>query len=201
MSTPVRESIKTSFLKLLEERPLRDISVKDIVQECGVNRNSFYYHFRDLPALLEETVTEQIDRVIAAQGPAVSLAECLETVAGLAAEHRQMILHISQSTHRDSFDLHLMRICRRVVEDYAAAAFGTVELSAEDREILVRFYQCECFGQVTEWLNHGMRYDIRAQFRRLCQLGEGMTELLLHRAAPPREPAGTAQGAGRYPVR
>lgn len=183
MPAPAREAIKASFLKLLEERPLRDITVRDIVQDCGVNRNSFYYHFKDIPALLQETVTEQIGRVIAAQGPALSLPDCLETVARLAAEHRQMILHISQSAHRDVLELHLMDVCRQMVQDYAAAAFGGVSLREEDREILIRFYQCECFGQVMEWLNHGMRYDIQAQFRRLCQLGEGMTELLLRRAA------------------
>ena len=32
------------------------------------------------------------------------------------------------------------------------------------------------------WLNDGMRYDIGKQFRRLCYLGEGMTERMLRRA-------------------
>ena len=32
------------------------------------------------------------------------------------------------------------------------------------------------------WLNDGMRYDLGKQFRRLCQLGEGMTERMLKRA-------------------
>ena len=37
-----REAIKAAALRLLEERPLREITVNDIVQECGVNRNTFY---------------------------------------------------------------------------------------------------------------------------------------------------------------
>ena len=45
-------AIKATFIKLLNERPLNRITVKDIVEECGVNRNSFYYHFEDIPALL-----------------------------------------------------------------------------------------------------------------------------------------------------
>ena len=54
MVPSAREAIQAAFLSLLEERPLRDITVKDIVQSCGVNRNSFYYHFKDIPALLQE---------------------------------------------------------------------------------------------------------------------------------------------------
>jgi len=51
-------AIKSTFIKLLNEKPLSQITVKDIVEECGVNRNSFYYHFQDIPALVEEIVTE-----------------------------------------------------------------------------------------------------------------------------------------------
>ena len=177
-----REAVKAAFLRLLEERPLREITVKDIVQSCGVNRNTFYYHFRDIPALLEELITDQADRIIAAQGPALSLADCLETAARFALERRQAVLHINQSAHRDLFELCLMDVCRRVVEDYAAAAIGSVPIPPEDRAVIIRFYQCECFGQVMAWLNDGMRYDIGKQFRRLCYLGEGMTERMLRRA-------------------
>ena len=177
-----REAIKAAALRLLEERPLREITVKDIVQECGVNRNTFYYHFRDIPALLEELITDQADRIIAAQGPALSLADCLETAARFALDHRQAVLHINQSTHRDLFELCLMDVCRRVVEDFAAAAAGSLPVPLEDREIIIRFYQCECFGQIMAWLNDGMRYDLGKKFRRLCYLGEGMTERMLKRA-------------------
>ncbi len=181
-ASPAREAIKAAFLRLLEERPLREITVKDVVQECGVNRNTFYYHFRDIPALLEELITDQADRIIAAQGPALSLADCLETASRFALEHRQAVLHINQSAHRDLFELCLMDVCRRVVEDYAAEAFGSVPIPAEDRAVIVRFYQCECFGQIMAWLSDGMRYDVGKQFRRLCYLAEGLTERMLRRA-------------------
>lgn len=180
MTAPAREALMASFLRLLEERPLREITVKDIVQGCGVNRNTFYYHFKDIPALLEELITDRVDRIIAAQP--LSLADCLETAARFALEHRQAVLHINQSAHRDLFELCLMDVCRRMVEDYAAAAIGSVPISREDRAVIVRFYQCECFGQIMAWLNDGMRYDVGKQFRRLCCLAEGLTEQMLRRA-------------------
>ena len=185
MTAPAKEAVKAAFLRLLEERPLREITVKDIVQACGVNRNTFYYHFKDIPALLEEIIMDQVERIIAAQGPALSLPDCLETAARFAQEHRLAVLHINQSAHRDLFELCLMDVCRRVVEDFAAAAAGGLPIPPEDREVIIRFYQCECFGQIMAWLNAGMRYDIGKQFRRLCQLGEGMTEGMLRRAMEP----------------
>ena len=104
-----RAAVKEAFLRLLEERPLREITVKEVVRECGVNRNTFYYHFKDIPALLEEIILDCADRIIAAQGLAPSLEHCLETAARFAQEHRQAVLHINQSAHRDLFELCLDR--------------------------------------------------------------------------------------------
>lgn len=33
--------------KLMKEEPFEKISVSDICSDCGINRKSFYYHFRD----------------------------------------------------------------------------------------------------------------------------------------------------------
>lgn len=41
-----QKAIEIALFKLLNEKPLSKITVKDIVEECGINRNSFYYHFR-----------------------------------------------------------------------------------------------------------------------------------------------------------
>lgn len=42
-----KNAIKQAFIELLNEQPLNRISVRDIVERCGINRNSFYYHFQE----------------------------------------------------------------------------------------------------------------------------------------------------------
>jgi AcrR family transcriptional regulator len=53
MKTNTRENIKGCFLELLEESPFSHITVKDIVERCAINRNTFYYYFQDMAALAE----------------------------------------------------------------------------------------------------------------------------------------------------
>ena len=64
MSPYTKQAIKNSFLKLLNERPLSQVTVKAIVEDCGINRNSFYYHFQDIPSLIEEIIREAADNLI-----------------------------------------------------------------------------------------------------------------------------------------
>ena len=41
MANFTKQAIKAAFLELLDEKPLNKISVRDIVERCGINRNSF----------------------------------------------------------------------------------------------------------------------------------------------------------------
>ena len=43
MSGFTKEIIAKTFTELLDEKPMSKITVKDIVERCGVNRNTFYY--------------------------------------------------------------------------------------------------------------------------------------------------------------
>ena len=53
MSGFTKEIIAKTFTELLDEKPMSKITVKDIVERCGVNRNTFYYHFKDIPDVVE----------------------------------------------------------------------------------------------------------------------------------------------------
>ena len=48
MASFTRKAIMDSFMKLVDQRPISKITIKDIVEDCGVNRNTFYYHFADI---------------------------------------------------------------------------------------------------------------------------------------------------------
>ena len=64
MANFTKQAIKTAFMKLLSQKPLNKISVRDIVEDCGINRNSFYYHFQDVTSLMGELVTGRADQLI-----------------------------------------------------------------------------------------------------------------------------------------
>ena len=53
MANFTEKAIRSAFLELLDQRPLNKITVKDITERCGINRNSFYYHYQDVPTLIQ----------------------------------------------------------------------------------------------------------------------------------------------------
>ncbi|MGI6264995.1 MAG: TetR/AcrR family transcriptional regulator [Acutalibacteraceae bacterium] len=177
-----KEAIKATFLKQLNDKPLSQITVKSIVEECGINRNSFYYHFQDIPALIEEMVTEEADRIVREHPTVDSIETALKAAVDFAGKNRRAILHIYQSVNRDIFEEHLWKVCGYVVDAYAENALRKDPIGDFDREVISRFYKCAFFGTVIEWMNERMPADIQSRIDRLCELQRGMSEEMIRRA-------------------
>ena len=66
MSQVTKRALAASLIKLLSQKPLDKVTVKDIIEDCGVNRQTFYYHFKDIYDLLEwifaNEVVEKIEK-------------------------------------------------------------------------------------------------------------------------------------------
>ena len=96
MTNLTKDLIKKTFVSLLERMPLTQITVKMIVEECGINRNSFYYHYQDLPALIEEMVREEADGIIKDYPNIESIETALLAVTDFASKNKKAILIMKQ---------------------------------------------------------------------------------------------------------
>ena len=64
MPNTMKYALAQSLKKLLSIRKLDKITVKDIVEDCGVNRQTFYYYFRDIYDLLEWNFHDATERLL-----------------------------------------------------------------------------------------------------------------------------------------
>ena len=171
-----KRAIIDSFVKLLNERPLSKITVKDIVEDCGINRNSFYYHFQDIPNLLNEVTIEQTNK-IGTFSEGETLAEGIETMLKYVVENKRAIYHIWSSVNKASYELQLMKMCEYITRRYVTFFQYEAAISPEDEELIICFMKCSLFGQLTDWLSQKMSYDIVARSRRLCRIFEGCLDV------------------------
>ena len=64
--------IRQAFLELLEEKEMDRITVVDIVQRADLSRNTFYAHYQDVNAVLEEFQQQMYDGLSCALDEAVA---------------------------------------------------------------------------------------------------------------------------------
>lgn len=160
-------AIKEAFIDLIEERPLSKITIKDIVEKCGINRNTFYYHYQDLPDLIEDIIKEEAESIINKYPAVTSIVECFDALTEFASHRKRAIMHIYRSVNREIFERNLMSVSDYFVCNYVNSALVGMTISDEDKKAIITYYKCVCFGLVTEWLKLGMSEDFSNEIRRI----------------------------------
>lgn len=176
-----KKAIRNSFVKLLNEKPLSQITVRDIVDDCGVNRNTFYYYFQDLPQLVESIVNEDAERLIREFPTIGSIEDCLNAVIGFALENRKAVMHIYHSINRDIYEQYQWRVCAHTVTTYVDGILSGRNVAEQDRRLIIDYLKCVCFGLVMGWLESGMQENLQARFHRLCELKQGELDQMIAR--------------------
>lgn len=181
MASYTKKAIRDSFVKLLNERPLSQITVRDIVDDCGVNRNTFYYYFQDLPQLVETIVNEDAERIIQEHPTMESIEDCLNAAIDFALKNRKAVLHIYHSINRDIYEQYQWRVCEHTVTTYVDGILSGRQVSAQDRNVIIDYLKCVCFGFIIGWLETGMQEGIQSRFHRICELKQGDLEQMIAR--------------------
>lgn len=171
-----KKAIADSFLKLLREKPLDKITIKDIVEDCGINRNTFYYHFSDIPALVEMILKMETERVLGERLGEDSWEEGFIAAARFALENKRSVYHIYNSVNREVFEQYLNQIGMGVMEHFVEKAAEGYDVLEEDKKLMAAFYRSALTGMILDWLGSGMKYEPEAVIRRLGVMLDGNIE-------------------------
>ena len=59
-----RKLIRQAFVELLQEKDLEKITVTDIIRRADINRGTFYAHYQDTRAVIEQIENEIVDKML-----------------------------------------------------------------------------------------------------------------------------------------
>ncbi len=168
-----KNAIIDSFIKLLNEKPLDKITVKDIVEDCGINRNTFYYYFSDIRTLVVAILNKETEDVLSKHIRDESWEEGFIAAVAFALENKKAIYHIYNSVSKDELERYLNTIAEDVMRRYIHFVSDGFEIAKEDKELIISFYKCALVGMVLDWTGSGMKNNPEELIRRLGKLFEG----------------------------
>lgn len=65
MPAAMRDMIADTYLSLIERKNVDKVTVKDLVENCAISRQTFYYHFKDILEVIDWATDRQVNRVLA----------------------------------------------------------------------------------------------------------------------------------------
>lgn len=184
MSSLTQRTIKNTFIELLTHRPLDKVTVVDIARTCGVNRNTFYYHFRDIDELLDSIFKEEEARLHSlAQEDFSTWRESFYEGIRWSLENKDAIENIYHSSCADRLSTFLFRAGRTSARRYIELQSRGLNVPRDTFEDAVHVLGATITGLVLEWLVNDLQGDPREFVMRAADLMEGSMRQALERSA------------------
>ena len=182
MAQTTRIAIRKGFLELLEQRPLDRISVVDIADHCGINRNTFYYYYCDVYALIRELMETEAQKLIAAGLSDRNWTEIAQQAAAFLRDHRRTVYHLFHSSQRDLLEDHIYDVTYTCTESLVRRTAAGLSVSEADLRAVTLFFTSSLLGMISRWLRFGMKDDAEQLGERTGVLLEGTLRRMLERA-------------------
>lgn len=145
-----KRALAGAMKALMQAEPFQKISVGEICAHCGMNRKSFYYHFRDKYDLVNWIYyTEFVEAM--RQKPYEDAWAFMLDMCRYFHENRAFYVNALQVTGQDSFREYFGQVFRPMVQLAAEGAFA----HAEERAFYAVFFTDAVLVGIERWLGEG----------------------------------------------
>ena len=157
MSKNTKYVLGDSLKKLLQKKPLNKITVTEIVNDCSMNRMTFYYHFKDIYDLADWTLQEVLHTAIADNRTHDNWQQGFLNLLDVLKAHQPLILNVYRAIDREQVERYMRReveaLLLPVVEEQAAG----LQISEKGKHMVAIFYTYAFMGIVLEWIQRNMQ--------------------------------------------
>lgn len=178
-----KQAIYSSFLGFLEKKPLDKITVKDIVDDCKINRKTFYYYFSDIYAMTEELFRDRLAQIRENLPPGeYSWLEAMKESSGFMFKNKKMALHVFKSVGYEKMSNLIYETCLEYLPPLIEETADGLSISESDMKLIVKYGAISISGMIARWLEEEMKDEPGEMIERFDLIMKGTLRLALENA-------------------
>ena len=179
MSTLTKRALEESLKHLLLKKPLNKITINDIANDCGINRMTFYYHFKDIYDLVEWSCIQDARRAIEGKKTYETWDEGFLQIFQAVKENKPFIMNVYHSVSREQVEKYLYEVTYQLLIGVVKEKSEGIAVREEDQMFIAHFLKYGFVGLMLDWIKDDMRYDPSVIIDRLKVLIHGDIEKAL----------------------
>ena len=173
MSEITKRALATSLKKLLSQKELTKISIKDITDDCGIQRQTFYYHFTDIYDLVEWICLEDADKALANNKTYDTWQLGFLAIFELLKKDEVFIKNIYKNVSLELLINYLYKLVYPLIYGVVEEKAQGLHVSDDDKEFIANFYKSAFVALVLDWIKNDLKDDPKMIISRLSVLIEG----------------------------
>lgn len=156
LTNRTKQALAQSLEKQLQTKNIDKITINDITKECGINRMTFYYHFKDIFDLADWAFRRKYLSILITANPD-NWAEGLDSLFEYVQSHKQVIMNMYNSTYRDNFEAYFMRITEKMFAALLTRLSLDNMTSEKNIRFITKYHTTALTGLLIRWLREGMK--------------------------------------------
>mgnify|MGYP000528437187 FL=1 len=168
MINQTKQILEESLKKLMLQKPLDKITIRDLTEDCGISRMAFYYHFKDIYDLVEWSCLEDATRALAGKKTYDTWSEGLVQIFDAVYENKPFILNAYRCISRDQIESFLFHLTSDLLMNVVEEKAEGTSISEEDRRFIADFYKYSFVGVMLDWIKKGMKENYHEIVNDIC---------------------------------
>lgn len=147
----MKETIAGAARKLILEKRVKKLTVKDIVEECQITRQAFYYHFEGIPDLIQWSMKQGMKRLLEEsreqKGPEEALKYFFVFAINAIPEVRKGI----ETNYGREIEQILVQSAYELFEGVVEAENLYQDYSRQELKLILRYHSRALLGLLQDW--------------------------------------------------
>ena len=173
MAKFTKKAIMDCFLNMLKRKNIDRVTVTDICEECGINRNTFYYHFQDVYDLVDWIFHHDFERLLKDYSDYTNWHQGCRRILDYMQENRSLVLNVYHAVNRVQLEDHLKSWLKPILSSIVNEVAQSMEISQENREFVTDVYVLMMVGFFMEWMEYDMPKDKLGKLDKLFYCMDG----------------------------
>ncbi len=159
MSDVTKKALAHTLKEMASRMPIDRITVSQLCLQCGVNRQTFYYHFCDINDLVEYIFDSEAASVLGNQKTYTTWQNGLQDIFGYVLENQDFVMSTYHSRNREQLTGYLLARTKVLLAAVVREVSSDLKISEEDQDFISDFYKYAFVGLVLDWIGKGMKEE------------------------------------------
>ena len=159
MSQVTKRALEQSLKNLLLKKPLTKITINDIAEDCGINRMTFYYHFKDIYDLVEWSCTEDARKALEENKTYDTWQQGFLQIFEAVRENKPFIMNVYRCVDREQVERYLKPLADQLLMDVVEEQAAGMTVREEDKAFIARVYSYAFVGLMLDWVGDDMKEE------------------------------------------
>lgn len=151
-----KQALAAALKTTLQAKPLDKITVKELVEACDINRQTFYYHFQDIYDLLGWIYKTEALAAIKNSKSYHTWQQGLLLILEYVQDNKALCINTYRSLAREHLEQFLNEVLFQLLGDVVDEITGVTPLPEDKRTFLTQFYSYAFVGVLLEWIKKGV---------------------------------------------